>query len=71
MAFPNPSYDNTGVLASVGCLKGPFTTGVLANGTDTGAGFKVAQIEDSPSSFFADVHLGGAYTAGAVRGQLY
>jgi hypothetical protein len=39
------------------------------NGQDTGAGFRVSQIEDNPSGFFADVHSSLA-VPGAVRGQL-
>lgn len=49
--------------------KDPFTTGLKANGQDTGTGFKVAQIEDNPSAFMADVHSSLA-VPGAVRGQL-
>ena len=49
--------------------KGPFTTGLKADGQDTGTGFKVAQIEDNPSAFMADVHSSLA-VPGAVRGQL-
>lgn len=54
---------------SKGCITGPFTTGVLANGVDTGAGFKVEAIEPDPAGFFTDVHSSLA-VAGAVRGQL-
>lgn len=71
IAFPNPqpvagSHD---VRNSVGCLTGPFKTGLLANGVDTGTGFKVASIEKNPAGFFADVHSSLA-VPGAVRGQL-
>ncbi|KAG8158626.1 hypothetical protein KVR01_011748 [Diaporthe batatas] len=71
IAFPNPQpvAGNQEVRNSVGCLTGPFKTGVLANGVDTGAGFKVASIEKNPSGFFADVHSSLA-VPGAVRGQL-
>lgn len=71
IAFPNPQplASNKDVRNSVGCLTGPFKTGVLANGVDTGAGFKVANIEKNPSGFFADVHSSLA-VPGAVRGQL-
>ncbi|KAL8375833.1 hypothetical protein RB595_007111 [Gaeumannomyces hyphopodioides] len=70
LAFPNPVPTGQGDKRnSVGCLKGPFTTGVLANWTDTGAGFHVRQIEENPAAFFADVHSSLAM-AGAVRGQL-
>lgn len=40
----------------------------MANGQDTGTGFKVSQIEENPSGFFADVHSSLA-VPGAVRGQ--
>ncbi|KAL8405014.1 hypothetical protein RB594_009772 [Gaeumannomyces avenae] len=70
LAFPNPALTGEGdKRSSVGCLTGPFTTGALANGTDTGAGFHVRQIEEDPAAFFADVHSSLA-VAGAVRGQL-
>lgn len=71
IAFPNPQplASNKDVRNSVGCLTGPFKTGVLANGVDTGAGFKVANIEKNPAGFFADVHSSLA-VPGAVRGQL-
>ena len=55
---------------SVGCLQGPFTTGVLNDaGVDTGAAFHVSQIEENPAGFFADVHSSLA-VPGAVRGQI-
>ncbi|POS70985.1 hypothetical protein DHEL01_v210622 [Diaporthe helianthi] len=71
IAFPNPQplAGNKEVRNSVGCLTGPFKTGILANGVDTGAGFKVASIEKNPAGFFADVHSSLA-VPGAVRGQL-
>ncbi|QIW97244.1 hypothetical protein AMS68_002762 [Peltaster fructicola] len=74
LAFPNPVADanNANIRRSAGCLTGPFTTGIQVNntaGTDTGNGFKVAQIEANPAGFFADVHTAGN-TQGAVRGQL-
>ncbi|KAM0755203.1 hypothetical protein T439DRAFT_322259 [Meredithblackwellia eburnea MCA 4105] len=73
IAFPNPTIDSSvdeqGLRSSIGCLKGPFTTGVLANGTDTGTGFSLAQIEADPPAFFTDVHT-SQFTAGAIRGQL-
>lgn len=68
IVFPNPVGDDN-LRISVGCLTGPFTTGVVTNGSDTGTGFKVAQIEANPSGFFADVHSSLA-VPGAVRGQL-
>ncbi|NEM08257.1 CHRD domain-containing protein [Geodermatophilus normandii] len=69
LAFPNPEDDGSGRLVSSGCLQGPFTTGVVTNGADTGAGFTLAQIEADPSSFATDTHT-TASPAGAVRGQL-
>merc|ERR1712000_559664 len=72
IAFPNPEPADTGadtVKVSMGCMVGPFTTGVLANGTDTGAGFTVKQIEENPSNFFTDAHT-TTYVAGVVRGQM-
>ncbi|SNS54593.1 CHRD domain-containing protein [Geodermatophilus pulveris] len=69
IALPNPEDDGSGRLVSEGCLQGPFTTGVAPNGTDTGDGFTLDQIEADPSAFFTDTHT-SAYVAGAVRGQL-
>ncbi|MEJ2864230.1 CHRD domain-containing protein [Actinomycetospora flava] len=68
IAFPNPEGEGD-TRTSSGCLQGPFTTGVMANGQDTGTGFTVRQIEENPSAFFGDTHTAD-YTAGAVRGQL-
>ncbi|KAL8953260.1 MAG: hypothetical protein Q9222_000865 [Ikaeria aurantiellina] len=68
LAFPNPVGDGH-ERSSVGCLSGPFTTGLFVNGTDTGTGFKVSQIEENPAGFFADIHSSLA-VPGAVRGQL-
>ncbi|KAI4227284.1 MAG: hypothetical protein LQ349_006732 [Xanthoria aureola] len=67
LAFPNPAGDGD-VRVSVGCLQGPFTTGLIQNGQDTGTGFRVQQIQDNPSGFFADVHSSLA-VPGAARGQ--
>ncbi|WP_369259198.1 CHRD domain-containing protein [Geodermatophilus amargosae] len=69
IAFPDPEDDGSGRLVSSGCLQGPFTTGVVTDGADTGAGFTLAQIEADPSSFATDTHT-TASPAGAVRGQL-
>ncbi len=69
IAFPNPEDDGSGRLVSSGCLQGPFTTGVAPEGTDTGSGFTLAEIEADPSAFSTDTHT-SAFTAGAVRGQL-
>ena len=68
IALPNPEGDGE-TRTSSGCLQGPFTTGVMANGQDTGTGFTVKQIEENPSAFFGDSHT-AQYTAGVVRGQL-
>lgn len=72
IAFPNPvavGDPAAGVMNSAGCIRGPFTTGVMMEGADTGAGFTVAQIEANPAGFFADTHSSLAMP-GAVRGQL-
>lgn len=67
LAFPNPA--GTGhERYSFGCMTGPFTTGLVQNGQDTGTGFMVRQIEDNPSAFMTDVHSSLA-VPGAVRGQ--
>jgi hypothetical protein len=69
IALPNPEDDGSGRLVSSGCLQGPFTTGLAPEGTDTGEGFTLAEIEANPSAFFTDTHT-AAFSAGAVRGQL-
>lgn len=69
IAFPNPAPIGDGPRTSSGCLQGPFTTGIQANGADTGDGFSLAQIEANPSGFSADSHT-VAFPAGVVRGQL-
>jgi hypothetical protein len=69
IAFPNPAPIGDGPRTSSGCLQGPFTTGVVTNGADTGQGFELSAIEADPSSFFSDTHT-VANPAGAVRGQL-
>ncbi|KAK0111023.1 hypothetical protein ONS95_001403 [Cadophora gregata] len=72
IAFPNPEVvaggDGT-VRNSAGCLKGPFVTGVVVDGKDSGEGFRVEMIEANPAAFMADTHSSLAL-AGAVRGQL-
>lgn len=69
IAFPNPVGDES-YANSIGCIKGPFRTGLDTTGTttDTGAGFNVKQIEENPAGFNADVHSSLA-VPGAVRGQ--
>ncbi|GGF96471.1 hypothetical protein GCM10007304_08040 [Rhodococcoides trifolii] len=69
IAFPNPTDIGNGLRQSSGCLQGPFTTGVVANGADTGTDFDLTSIEANPAGFAADTHT-TAFTAGAVRGQL-
>lgn len=69
IAFPNPTPVGDGPRTSSGCLQGPFTTGVQANGADTGDGFSLAEIEANPSGFTGDSHTVGS-PAGVVRGQL-
>ncbi|KAF4973800.1 hypothetical protein FZEAL_9219 [Fusarium zealandicum] len=67
IAFPNPVGDEK-LRSSIGCMKGPFTTGVIVDGKDTGAGFTLKQIEDNPTMFNADSHSSLA-VPGAFRGQ--
>jgi hypothetical protein len=72
ISFPNPTPTDeptAAVRTSTGCSKGPFTTGLAPNGTDTGTGFTLDQLEADPAGFSADTHTAG-FTAGAVRGQL-
>jgi hypothetical protein len=68
IAFPNPVGDGS-CRTSIGCLQGPFRTGVIQNGKDTGEGFTLKQIEKNPALFFADTHSSLA-VPGAFRGQL-
>lgn len=69
IAFPNPEGEGD-VRTSSGCLQGPFTTGLEGDdGTDTGEGFTLSEIEADPASFSADTHTAD-HVAGAVRGQL-
>ena len=69
IAFPNPTPVGDGPRTSSGCLQGPFTTGVLANGVDTGDGFTLKALEGNAAAFASDSHT-VAFPAGAVRGQL-
>lgn len=69
IAFPNPTPVGDGPRTSSGCLQGPFTTGILANGVDTGEGFTLDQIEANAAGFTGDSHT-VEYAAGVVRGQL-
>ncbi|KAG9187518.1 hypothetical protein G6011_05389 [Alternaria panax] len=58
ISFPNPEpvEENEGVRNSAGCMKGPFTTGVMVEGVDSGEGFHVSMIEANPAAFMADTH---------------
>ncbi|KAH8895521.1 hypothetical protein GQ53DRAFT_617780, partial [Thozetella sp. PMI_491] len=72
IAFPNPEPADSGpevVKRSSGCIQGPFTTGILAEGVDTGNGFRLAQIEANPAGFFTDSHT-AVSVPGVVRAQL-
>lgn len=69
IAFPNPEDTGDGTREASGCMQGPFTTGIEANGADTGDGFSLAAIEANPAGFSADSHT-AEFTAGVVRGQL-
>ena len=69
IAFPNPSPVGDGPRTSSGCLEGPFTTGIEADGADTGDGFDLSAIEADPAAFAADAHTVD-FPAGVVRGQL-
>lgn len=71
IAFPNPEPVSADAVVrnSAGCLKGPFTTGVMVEGKDSGEGFHVNMIEANPAAFMADTHSSLALP-GAVRGQL-
>jgi hypothetical protein len=71
ISFPNPESvgADTAVRNSAGCLKGPFVTGVMVDGKDSGEGFHVSMIEANPTAFMADTHSSLALP-GAVRGQL-
>ncbi|KAI9875064.1 MAG: hypothetical protein M1830_008974 [Pleopsidium flavum] len=68
VTFPNPVGDDYRRNA-VGCVVGPFKTGIMVNGTDTGDNFTVAMIEANPAGFFADAHT-TMFPLGVVRGQL-
>ena len=68
LALPDPVGDDK-LRRSIGCMTGPFTTGISANGVDTGTGFKFAQIEANPAGFFTNSHT-KMYVPGVVRGQL-
>ncbi|KAF2622545.1 hypothetical protein BU25DRAFT_434854 [Macroventuria anomochaeta] len=68
IALPNPKGPDERRI-STGCLTGPFKTGILANGVDTGDNFHVRQIVANPANFFTDTHT-AKFVPGAVRSQL-
>lgn len=69
LAFDNPAPIGDGPRTSSGCMQGPFTTGLAPDGTDTGTGFTLSEIEANPAAFAADSHTVD-FSAGVVRGQL-
>jgi len=71
ISFPNPEPVGADAVVrnSAGCLKGPFVTGVMVDGKDSGEGFHVSMIEANPTAFMADTHSSLALP-GAIRGNL-
>lgn len=69
VVFPNPTDAGDGTMTSTGCLQGPFTTGVMVEGVDTGEGFSLTEIEADPAGYYGDVHT-AEFVPGAMRGQL-
>ena len=72
IAFPNPEPQDSGpevIKRSAGCIQGPFSTGIQAEGVDTGNNFRLSQIEANPSGFFTDSHT-AISVPGVVRAQL-
>ena len=69
MVFPDPQGPPGGPMTSKGCLQGPFTTGVVVDGVDTGTGFDVKALEANPAAWFVDTHT-RQFRNGALRGQL-
>ena len=67
VAFRNPGPIGDDERASSGCHRVPMETST--GDPDNGEGFRLAEIEDDPSSFYVDIHTEG-HPAGAVRGQL-
>ena len=58
ISFPNPEpvEGNEAVRNSAGCMKGPFTTGVMVEGVDSGEGF-----HDAPKVFLRQWRLPTEY----------
>ncbi|MDQ3737704.1 MAG: CHRD domain-containing protein, partial [Actinomycetota bacterium] len=57
VTFPDPVDAGDGTLRSSGCVQGPFTTGIEAEGGgDTGDGFSLKEIEDDPAEYYGDTH---------------
>lgn len=70
IAFVDPSSgDEDAPRTSAECVQGPFTSGVTADGADTGAGFTVAELEADPAAYYVDIHT-TQFPGGALRGQL-
>ncbi|EEY21550.1 hypothetical protein D7B24_006712 [Verticillium nonalfalfae] len=68
VVFPDPEGEGD-VRTSIGCIKGPFVTGVKPNGgPDAGEGFTLSRIEQNPTDYYVDIHSSLA-VPGAVRGQ--
>jgi hypothetical protein len=70
--FPDPEPENSGAdveKVSKGCMTGPFTTGVVVNGTDTGVGFSLKEIEADPKAYYVDAHTVN-FVPGVHRGQM-
>jgi hypothetical protein len=71
LVFADPSSaSESDPRTSAACLQGPFTTGVTGDaGTDTGAGFTVAELEADPTAYYVDIHT-SQFPGGSLRGQI-
>jgi hypothetical protein len=72
VVFPDPQPADSGAevdKVSRGCMNGPFTTGVVVNGTDTGAGFSLREVEMDPAGYYVDAHT-ERFVPGVHRGQM-
>ncbi|KAM0328653.1 hypothetical protein ACHAQA_005065 [Verticillium albo-atrum] len=68
IVFPDPEGDGD-IRTSIGCIHGPFLTGVKPNGgPDAGEGFTLSRIEQNPTDYYVDIHSSLA-VPGAFRGQ--